>query len=87
MRDACGFHGHATRRPESADGALIGPEMVLGLGKDATLQTPANAHSPELPLQFREELAHVTTDSTARANDFHSSLSRASSARPRRVSR
>jgi len=42
----------------------------------------------QLTLEVGEHLFdHVSTDSTALANDFHSLRSRSSSARPRRVSR
>jgi hypothetical protein len=88
VRDARGFHGHATRRAESTDGFGIGTEMVLGLGDDPSPQTASDADRDQLTLQLGEHLLdHVSTDSTALANDFHSLRSRSSSARPRRVSR
>lgn len=62
--------------------------MVLALGKEAPLQAASDPNRGQLALQLVEQpLAHVTTDSTADTNDFHSLRSRASSARPRLVSR
>ena len=88
MRHASGFHGQATRRAESIHGLGVGTEMVLGLGEDPSPKTAPDADRGQLALQLCEHLLdHVSTDSTALANDFHSLRSRSSSARPRRVSR
>ena len=75
------------RGAEALDGVRVGPQMVLRLGEDAPTEPPTDPDVPELAAQLVQVgLDHVTTASTACANAFHSSRSRARYVRPRLVS-
>src|SRR5207342_2040098 len=75
------------RCPEPLERAVVGAEMVFGLGEDPPPEPDGNTNVDELAVERLEiELDHVTTASTACANACHSSRSRASSPRPRFVS-